>query len=153
MLISISISYSNGNVCIDETEFAGNMPLRMLTLQVRDLLQQKGLHGYQEPDVALKSRHRVTPTTCVGPVAIKNTPTLKRQRLHRWQSVRGHDAYLHAHVAGTRPIASRVTVPGEKEFAGIRHLGMLTLQVRDLLQHKCLHGHQEPNVCSKVVTS
>ena len=83
---------------------------------------KKFLHGYQEPDVALKRRHVVTPTTCVGPVAIKNTPTLKRQRLHRWNSVRGHDAYLHAHVAGTRPIASRATVPGDKE---LRALGIL----------------------------
>ena len=37
---------------------AGNTPLRKLTLQVRGLLQHKGVHGYLAPDAAITRRQK-----------------------------------------------------------------------------------------------
>ena len=39
----LNIPYSNGQMCTDEKEVVGIMPLGMLPLQVRDLLQAKML--------------------------------------------------------------------------------------------------------------
>ena len=54
-LLLFHYPYSNGQMCPDEKEVGGIVPLRALPLQVRDLLQEKGLHGYAEPPVTLKT--------------------------------------------------------------------------------------------------